>query len=69
MKLINTFEYGDKKAEVHEIKEGFYLVEYYVRGALVNKTSHHNIGEANLIADEYTDTFHGGNKQFLNENA
>ena len=66
MLLVSSYSYGNKKAEVFQIREGFFLVEYYVNGALVNKTTHEDVTKAKMIADEYT-AVGAGNQTFLRE--
>ena len=68
MLLISSYSFGNKKADVFQIKEGYFMVEYYVNGALVNKTMHEDIVQAKMIADQYTDTGFG-KTTLLNENA
>jgi hypothetical protein len=66
MLLLGSYSFGNKKAEVFQIREGLFFVEYYVNNALVNKTTHGNVSEAKALAENYTD---GTNSQLLNENA
>mgnify|MGYP003333732095 CR=1 FL=1 len=68
MLLLDSYSFGNKKAQVFQIQEGLFLVEYYVNNALVNKSTHDDVLQAKRLADSYT-SVDGSNKSLLNENA
>ena len=68
MLLLDSYRFGNKKAQIYQIQENLFLIEYYVNDALVNKTTHDDLLQAKIIADKYTDP-EIGNKFLLNENA
>jgi hypothetical protein len=67
MLLISSYSFGNRSAEVYQLREGQFLVEFYEDKKLQNKVTLANLLDAKKIADNYTDTPHGINKTLLNE--
>jgi hypothetical protein len=68
MQLIAKYSFGNRSAEVYQVNQNLYTVEYFDSSKLVNKTTHATLDTAKFIADNYTAPT-GNNQQLLNENA
>lgn len=66
MLLLNSYSFGNRKAQIFQVMEGQFILEFYMDGKLSNKVTLANLIDAKQMAETYTD---GRNSQLLNENA
>ena len=64
MLLLDSFSFSNRKANIYQLREDFYMLEFYMDNALKNKFTLVNLVEAKQMADAYVD-----GRQMLNENA
>jgi ribosomal protein L9 len=65
MLLLDSYTFGNRKADVFQIKEGYFRVDCYENGRIFNTVTSFNIIEAKRVAENFTD---GKSSQLLNEN-
>jgi hypothetical protein len=66
MLLLDSYSFGNRKAQIYQIREGQFILEFYLDGKLSNKVTLANLIDAKQMAENYTD---GRNSQLLSENA
>jgi hypothetical protein len=64
MLLLNSYSFGNRQAQIFQIREGQYILEFSLDGKLTNKLTLANLLEAKKVAENYTD---GRNSQLLSE--
>lgn len=66
MLLLDDYSFGNRKAQVLQIQEGQYRVDYYLDNKLLMTHNATDVSVAKKLAEDFTD---GRNSQLLNENA